>query len=157
MDFTRRDFVKRGTMSIAAFGSVGEVDVPEPQQVSGQNSTAYQEVLVLAGDESARPTQSQLENVPNGERTYYAVVYEAVDTGATFYIDQDINSWQTLAVHASRLSLVGMDLSTVSASDGEIYRHDGSSSITANGTSTTSQGYYCWSATDSEWKSVVNF
>jgi hypothetical protein len=50
------------------------------------------------------------------------------------------------------------DLSVVSGNDGRIYHHDGSASITADGgTSTSAAGYYAWSSTDDEWKSMVQY
>lgn len=54
-------------------------------------------------------------------------------------------------------TLTAQDLSTITPSDGVVYRHDGSSSITANGASTSAPGYYAWSATDSEYKTVVAY
>jgi hypothetical protein len=49
------------------------------------------------------------------------------------------------------------DLSNVSGVDGYIYNHNGANSITADGASTSAQGYYVWSETDSEWKQVVAY
>ena len=54
-------------------------------------------------------------------------------------------------------SLLAQDLSTISGSDGVVYRHNGASSITANGSSTDSPGYYVWSATDTEWKTLAAY
>jgi len=50
------------------------------------------------------------------------------------------------------------DLSTLSlgsGQDSQIYRHDGSSSISADGGTTSAAGYYMWSNSASEFKSIV--
>lgn len=42
-----------------------------------------------------------------------------------------------------------------SEDDGDLYHHDGSSSINADGGTTNSIGYYVWSNGDLEFRSVV--
>lgn len=150
MDFSRRNFMLVGVTSLT--GLPGDVDSEVAQQSAPDNEspTAAQ----LAGIEADLPG---VESVFFDNKQFYAYVYDAIDAGKTFYTDDSLAEWRTLAVNGSSLSLVAVDLSGVDASDGEIYRHDGSSSITADGASTAATGYYCWSEDDSEWKSVVAF
>lgn len=55
------------------------------------------------------------------------------------------------------LNVVAQDLSLVTGQDGKIYHHNGAAAITADGVSTSATGYYVWSATDLEWKSMVTY
>lgn len=48
-------------------------------------------------------------------------------------------------------------LSLTSTEDGRIYRHDGANSISADGGTTSSPGYYAWDNSASEFKSIVQF
>jgi len=57
-------------------------------------------------------------------------------------------------------SLVAQDLSALtlgSAENGRIYRHDGSNSISADGGTTSSPGYYVWANSTNEFKSLAQF
>lgn len=83
----------------------------------------------------------------------------------TFYNNRiDANS--KLKLNGNRLYRVGSmeireqdlgSLSPSSSENGEIYRHDGSSSINADGGTTSSSGIYAWDNSASEFKSVVQF
>lgn len=58
------------------------------------------------------------------------------------------------------MGLEPQDLSTVSTAsedNGEIFRHNGANSISADGGTTSSPGYYVWSSGDNEWKSMVQY
>lgn len=146
---SRRKFVQVGTVALATVGLSGGVKAQTTDSDDG-----YQAVSHLVGADSALPSPSS-DFFAN--KTQYAYLYEARDTGATYFIDDSRDSWDTLSIRGSSLALVARDLSSVSPSDGVIYRHDGSGSITADGTSTTETGYYCWSETDGEFKTVVAF
>ena len=55
---------------------------------------------------------------------------------------------------------IEQDLSALSlgaAQTGRIYRHDGSNSISADGGTTSSAGYYAWDNSTNEFKSIVQF
>jgi hypothetical protein len=149
MDVSRREFLHIGSVSLASLGFDGGV-----QAQTESDSTDYQTVAHLVGAESGLPApDSQFFD----NKQHYGYLYEARDTGATYYIDETRDGWATLAVQGSRLELVAQDLSTVTANDGQLYRHDGSSTITADGAGASAAGYYCWSETDAEWKTVVTF
>lgn len=56
--------------------------------------------------------------------------------------------------------LPAQDLSTLSLTsteNGRIYRHNGDSSIDADGGTTSSPGYYAWDNSASKFKSIVQF
>lgn len=83
---------------------------------------------------------------------------EIFETGKTKVDRQGSNVWnfhddQGVDQAAQDLSA----LSLTSAENGRIYRHDGSSSISADGGTTSSPGYYVWDNSASEFKSVVQF
>lgn len=62
--------------------------------------------------------------------------------------------------NVSDLNITEQDLSQLSlagAATGRMYRHDGSNSISADGGSTSSAGYYVWDNDGNEFKSVVQF
>lgn len=64
-------------------------------QVSSPDIGDYQEVAYWIGTADARPTQDELETIPNGERVRYAIVYED-QYGNRSYITQDSDGWEPL-------------------------------------------------------------
>jgi hypothetical protein len=69
---------------------------PEIQnQVSSPDGGDYQEVAYWIGAADARPTQDELETIPNGERVRYAIVYED-QYGNRSFITQDSDGWEPL-------------------------------------------------------------
>jgi len=149
MDVSRRQFVQVGTVALATLGLSGSVQAQQAQTNDDYRSAAH-----LVGTDDARPA---VDSDFFDTKSAYAYLYEARDTGTSYYIDDGRDSWLTLSVSGSALDLVPRDLSSLTPEDGRIYRHDGSSSITADGSSTSATGYYCYSDTDSEFKTVVTF
>lgn len=149
MDVSRRDFVRVGTVALATIGLSGSVQAQQQQTSGDYHGAAH---LVGTDDSLPAPDSDFFAN-----KSEYAYVYEARDTGTTYYIDDSRDSWDTLSVNGSALELVARDLSSLTPEDGVLYRHDGSSSITADGSSTSATGYYCYSETDNEFKTVVTF
>jgi hypothetical protein len=135
-------------------GVVGIATLPDSIQYQQQTQdTEFDSVAHLLGPRDARPDpDSDFFN----NKTQYAYLYQSFD-GTREYIDNSRSSWLTLSVRGEKLELSAQDLSTIDASDGQMYRHDGTSSITANGSATSQTGYYVWSDTDGEWKAAVTF
>ena len=52
------------------------------------------------------------------------------------------------------VALTAQDLSLISGAAGVIYRHNGDGSIQADGAPTSAPGYYLWSGSENEWKTV---
>jgi hypothetical protein len=77
----------------------------------------------------------------------WAVNIAGSGNGFAVYMDGGIDG---LAQDLSSLSL-GSD------EDGRLYKHNGNSSISADGGTTSSAGWYAWSDSDSEFKSAVQF
>jgi hypothetical protein len=79
-----------------------------------------------------------------------------IDKNEAFFARQGTTAWKMR--NDLSIEYGEQDLSNVgSPGDGHIYRHDGSSSINADGGTTSSPGYYVFSATDSEFKSIVQY
>lgn len=85
-----------------------------------------------------------------------SVEVEVQTSGRTKFDRQGTNVFnlyddQGIDIGAQDLSALG------SPQDGRIYRHDGSNSISADGGTTSSEGYYVYSSTDSEYKALAQF
>ena len=113
-------------------------------------------------DFRALDTDVEIRDVSTSRSGYtpkIGALFRAIDTGRVYYglgttwVELNPGPWTT--DDDGGISLPTQDLSEITPTDGSIYRHDGSSSITANGAETDAEGYYSWSETDDEFKTLV--
>lgn len=107
---------------------------------------------VIAEDKATLDAQYAPESGRLGVVTDTDTVY--VGDGSAWVTTVGVSS---PAVDTERMSVTPQDLSSLSLGsedDGDLYYHDGNSSITADGSSTSDAGYYRWDNGASEWAKV---
>lgn len=79
-------------------------------------------------------------------------------TGKTGFDRQGSNVFNLHDDQGMDMGAQDLSLTTFGATeDGRIYRHNGASSITADGATTSSAGYYLWDNSAAEFKAIVQF
>lgn len=91
MDLTRREFSKAAVVPLATLGSDQTFQIS-----SGETSTddGIQGAAILMGPDEALPTPGgDFFSGEDWQKTVYAYLYEA-DSGARYFITQDMDSWE---------------------------------------------------------------
>lgn len=91
-NINRRDFMLVGTLSMLSLD-----DDLRPQQLQPHEEHEFQSVAYLVGPEDARP---DIDDEFFDNKEFFAYIYEATDSNAKFYTDDEQNAWSGKAPHA---------------------------------------------------------